>query len=95
MRRVFCCKDTGVLLDWIPAGLDGIRVDFGCIRSLLLSLLDELDHGPKIQLNPIAQKGRCKVHIKKTYEMDKINNLLEQYKSKQLHGRVYIYPKTT
>jgi propanol-preferring alcohol dehydrogenase len=33
-------------------------------------------------------KHGCKVHVKKTYKVDEINDMLEHYKSKQLQGRV-------
>lgn len=39
-------------------GLDGIRMDFGWIRSVLEPLLDRLDHCPKIQLGPYSPNGR-------------------------------------
>jgi hypothetical protein len=47
-----------VLLDWIFIGLDGIRMKVRWIRSTWPSLLDGLDRCPKIQLNPIAAKGK-------------------------------------
>lgn len=56
LTQVFC---PVVLLDWILTGLDGIRMDFGWIGSVSPSLLDGLDHCPKIQLDPITQKGKA------------------------------------
>lgn len=54
---MICDEWAVVLLDWILTGLDGIRMDFGWIGSVSPSLLDGLDHRPKIQLDPIAAMG--------------------------------------